>query len=167
MTTLKSGNTSTVSWSYSWQTVLWLPLRTEVRVESAVWNSPVAGRTPLPEGGGDAGLGEAGLVGDIWRLLLFVEISQTADASESLSSVISRSQSDFPVEITIWPEQIILVSWHDIKGEGRRAHLAVVWLDRAQHVCVHVNVEAAGVCFMACYGPGERERYQITRRRPT
>ena len=25
-------------------------------------------------------MGEAGLVGDIWRLLLFVEISQTADA---------------------------------------------------------------------------------------
>lgn len=69
-----------------------------------MWNNPVAGLTPLPERGGDAGLGEEGVVGEAWRAVLEVDISQTAAASESLSSVISRSQSDLPVEITIWPE---------------------------------------------------------------
>lgn len=43
----------------------------------------------------------------------------------------------------------------------------MVWLHRAQHVRVHVDVEAAGVGFMACYGAGERQRYQITRGRLT
>jgi hypothetical protein len=102
VTTLKSGKIKTVSWSSSSQTVLWLPFRTEVRVESEVWNRPVTGRTPLPtDEGGEAGFGDAGVVGDVWRWWLLEVISEIAAASESLSSVISRSQSALPVEITI------------------------------------------------------------------
>lgn len=80
-----------------------------------MWNSPVtAGRTPLPGGGGGAGLdGVVGLgvdvgvggagVGDVASAFgSEVVTSRRAAASESTSSVMSRSQSDLPVEITIW-----------------------------------------------------------------
>ena len=164
MTTWKSGKTKTDSWSSSWDKVLWLPFNTEVRLESEVWNSPVtAGRTPLP-GGGDAGIGDAGMdgvmdgviglgvdagvggaeVGDVGCALgSEVVTSRRAAASESLSSVMSRSQSDLPVEITIW------VCWHTVEKGVNSTYLTVVRLNTPQHVGVHVHVEATRVRFMA------------------
>ena len=68
----------------------------------------------------------------------------------------SRSQSERPVEMTIWT----VWSWASEGGETKR-YLTVVWLDRAQHLSVHVNVEAARISFMvSCVE--ECVRYQIT-----
>ena len=41
VTTLKSGKTRTVSWSFSWHNVLWLPFKTEIRLESEARKRPV------------------------------------------------------------------------------------------------------------------------------
>lgn len=102
------------------------------------------------DGGGEAGFGEAGVVGDVWRWWLLEVISEIAAASESLSSVISRSQSALPVEITICEAGCNMGLGRQKNGKAG-AHLAVVRLDTAQHVCVHVDVETTRIRFMA-YG---------------
>jgi len=76
---------------------------------SEVLKRPVTaaeGLTPLlllcpPVGGGDAGFGETAF-GDAGFWDAGVVTSSKAAAKEFLSSVMSRSQSDFPVEITIY-----------------------------------------------------------------
>ena len=70
--------------------------------------------------------------------------SRRAAASESLSSVISRSQSDLPVEITIWGGCIK----RRVEKGVNETYLTVVRLNRPQHVGVHVHIEATRVRFM-------------------
>lgn len=69
-------------------------------MDSEVEKRPVAEcRTPFGPGGG-ADFGAAGVVGDTIEAPDVT--SRREAASESLSSVMSLSQSDLPVDITIW-----------------------------------------------------------------
>lgn len=95
MTTLKSGNTKTVSWSSSSLSVLWLPLRTDTR--------EVSEDVKIPEIGDDIGLSFVVSVrtGGGTALGAFVCACVMYEAREPLVLEMSRSQSDFPVDSRI------------------------------------------------------------------
>ena len=134
VTTLKSGKTRTVSWSFSWHNVLWLPFKIEVRLESEARKRPVeegcVSFTP-----GDRCPGWTGGALEITSVI--------AAASEFLLSPISLSQSDFPVEIIIlrFPK----IVWNKWLHVWRKTNLSVVRFDWAQHLCVHVYIEATRI----------------------
>jgi len=118
-TIVKSGRIKTVSCS-SAETVLWLPLRMERRVESVDENTPGTEGTDFSSSSMEMGGGASGTFGG-W-------VCDTSAASDPGVSVTSRSQSDLPVEIRICGR-----GYYDTtaKKNSVYAYLSAEWLDRA------------------------------------